>query len=79
MKTLHIISIMLTLVFVFPISAVHAYFDPGTGTMLFQALVAVMATVGVFYRRILNFISKSFGMDKTDEKDIFLDKEEQHE
>ena len=42
----------------------QAYFDPGTGSMLVQALIASIAAVGVsfglFRRRIKTFFSRIF-------------------
>ena len=71
MKPSVILLLLLLFQLVIPISTVQAYFDPGTGSMLFQALVAVLATVGVFYRRILDFFRKILHLDKTEETDIF--------
>jgi hypothetical protein len=38
---------------VFPQNA-YAYLDPGTGSMMLQALAAGIIAAGVFWRRILN-------------------------
>ncbi|MCP4692589.1 MAG: hypothetical protein GY859_31395 [Desulfobacterales bacterium] len=43
----------------------HAYLDPGTGSMLVQALLATVAAVsvslGLFWRRIRLFFDRLFG------------------
>ena len=38
-----------------------AYFDPGAGSMLLQALAAGMIGVAVFWKRIKNMLSSLFG------------------
>jgi len=42
------------------ISKAEAYLDPGTGSMIIQAIVALLAAVGVFWRSILSFFRKIF-------------------
>ncbi len=43
----------------------HAYLDPGTGSMVVQALLAVVAaasvSIGLFWRRIRMFFDRLFG------------------
>ena len=46
----------------------HAYIDPGTGSMLVQAVLAAVAaasvSIGIFRRRIRSFFSRLFGRKK---------------
>ena len=55
------------LVFGQPGSA-HAYLDPGTGSMLLQALVGGIAmalgAVSIYWSRVKNFFSTRFGKSK---------------
>jgi hypothetical protein len=37
-----------------------AYIDPGTGSLLFQALLSGLLTIVVFYKRVISFIKKLF-------------------
>ena len=37
------------------------YIDPGTGSLLFQALLSGFLTIVVFFKRIKAFIKLSFG------------------
>ena len=41
---------------------VYAYLDPGTGSMMIQALLAAIAaasvTIGIFWRRLRSFFSR---------------------
>jgi len=43
----------------------HAYIDPGSGSMMIQALIAVIAAVGtslgVFRTRVNKFLQRIFG------------------
>ena len=43
----------------------YAYLDPGTGSMLVQAVIAAVAaasvSIGVFRRRLLSFFGRIFG------------------
>ena len=54
----------LCVVMLSPITA-HAYLDPGTGSMMVQALLAAVAAVGVsigiFWRRFRSFFGRIFG------------------
>lgn len=38
----------------------HAYLDPGTGSILLQALAAAVLAAGVFWQRILTFVKGLF-------------------
>jgi len=40
-----------------PVTA-HAYIDPGTGSMLFQSLLAVLFGIGVAFRKIRDLIAR---------------------
>jgi hypothetical protein len=46
------------------INHAHAYIDPGTGSMIFQGLLAAIAactvTIGIFWRRLKNVFRKLF-------------------
>jgi len=44
----------------------HAYIDLSIGSMLIQGLIAALISVGIFWRRILSFLSRLFGR-KNDE------------
>lgn len=48
------------------------YFDPGTGSMLVQALIALVAGVGAFFvtfkTNFLNFVKGLFQKKKKNEK-----------
>jgi len=48
-----------------PINSAFAYLDPGTGSMMVQALIAIFAVVsvsiGIFWRRLRSFFSRLFG------------------
>jgi len=47
------------------------YFDPGTGALVVQAVVAVGASVLLFYRRVVNGVKSVFS--KKAEKDLMGD------
>lgn len=47
------------------------YFDPGTGALVVQAVVAVGASVAIFYKRVVNGVKSVFG--KKQEKDLMGD------
>ena len=46
----------------------HAYIDPASGSMVIQALLAVLAavsvSVGLFWQRIRSFIARLLNRDK---------------
>lgn len=44
-----------------------AYLDAGTGSLLIQALIGVLAGIGVFWRRILASIKSKFSGKGTTE------------
>ena len=43
------------------------YIDPGSGSLLFQALLSGLLTVVVFFKRIVAFIKFKFGKNKTED------------
>jgi hypothetical protein len=43
------------------------YIDPGSGSLLFQALLSGLLTVVVFFKRIVAYIKLRFGKKKSDE------------
>ena len=45
------------------------YIDPGSGSLLFQALLSGLLTVIVFFKRIVAYIKYKFGKRKTEEID----------
>ena len=55
----HILLPVLLVLFVLNGSA-RAYLDPGTGSILLQALAAAVLAAGVFWQRITNFIKGLF-------------------
>lgn len=66
MDTKHIYIYIITLsLFVLP-SHAYAYMDPGTGSMLLQALAASLLAVGVFWRRIITFLRGIFSKKSKD-------------
>lgn len=64
-----IIKIVLGLSVLFP-SVAYAYIDPGTGSMMIQALLALIATVsvsiGIFWKRIRSFFARLLGRNKNE-------------
>ncbi len=48
----------------FFVKQAYAYIDPGTGSMLVQALLAVVAivsvSIGIFWQRFRSFLSRIF-------------------
>ena len=49
-----------------------AYIDPGSGSLLFQALLSGLLTVLVFFKRIMGYFKLKFGK-KSDAKTNILD------
>jgi hypothetical protein len=45
------------------------YIDPGSGSLLFQALLSGLLTVLVFFKRIVAYFKYKFGKKKTEEID----------
>ncbi len=44
------------------------YIDPGSGSLLFQAILSGVLTAAVFFKRILAFLKLRFGRNKNQEK-----------
>lgn len=53
------------------------YIDPGSGSLLFQALLSGLLTVVVFFKRIVAFIKFKFGKHKTEDAEDNLDQIDQ--
>jgi hypothetical protein len=53
------------------------YIDPGSGSLLFQALLSGLLTVLVFFKRIVAFIKFKFGKHKTEDIEDNLDQIDQ--
>jgi len=53
------------------------YIDPGSGSLLFQALLSGLLTVVVFFKRIVAFIKFKFGKKNTDHSADNLDQIDQ--
>ncbi len=49
------------------------YIDPGSGSLLFQALLSGLLTVVVFFKRIVAFIKFKFGKKNTEDTTENLD------
>jgi hypothetical protein len=45
------------------------YIDPGSGSLLFQALLSGLLTALVFYKRIVAYFKYKFGKKNTEEID----------
>jgi hypothetical protein len=45
------------------------YIDPGSGSMLYQALLSGLLTLLVFYKRVVAYLKYKFGKKKTEEID----------
>ncbi len=45
----------------------HAYLDPGTGSFFIQMLIAILASImiviSVYWRKVKNWLKKTFGKD----------------
>ncbi len=67
MKSMIYVSLFVGVPFVF-VNHAHAYIDPGTGSMIIQALLAAIAvcavSIGIFWRRLKDFWGRLFGRNK---------------
>ena len=64
--------LILTLCTVLPLILVknaYAYIDPGTGSMIIQAVIAAIAvasvSIGIFWQRFKAFVERLFGRDSS--------------
>ncbi len=55
------------------------YIDPGSGSLLFQALLSGFLTVVVFYKRIVAFIKFKLGKYKAEDTVDFIDEINQND
>jgi hypothetical protein len=55
------------------------YIDPGSGSLLFQALLSGLLTVTIFFKRILVFLNFKFGKRKKEDSVDNLDQSDQNE
>jgi hypothetical protein len=67
----------LTMIFIYllcSISKAHAYLDPGTGSIILQAILgfiaAAAATVSIYWEKFKSIINKVLKRDTKDNKDI---------
>lgn len=65
---------MLVLYYLLSPSSAHAYLDPGTGSYLFQLLIAGLVggafAVKIFWARIKAFFQKLFGRDQENKPQV---------
>lgn len=58
----------------FCVSSAYAYLDPGTGSMMVQAVIAAVAAVsvsiGIFWHRLRTFFSGLFGRKNKGGNDV---------
>ena len=66
-KKIRYLVICLLTFFLFNNSA-HAYLDPGTGSLIFQAIIALFAgiatAISIYWRKFKDFISNLFSKNK---------------
>lgn len=69
MKSLVVVLFCTVLSLVF-VNRANAYIDPGTGSMVIQAVLAVVAaatvSIGIFWRRLKAFLGGSFGRKRNE-------------
>ena len=69
MKELAVILMSIFLVLIF-VNQSYAYIDPGTGSMLVQAvlaaIVAVSVSIGIFWHRIRSFLDRLFNRTRNE-------------
>lgn len=67
-KKMKFIQIFFFLYFLFSYNHAYAYIDPGTGGILLQALLGLVAAVGayitLYWRKFKNFVNKIFKVKK---------------
>ena len=61
-------KILLIFIFYLPSLNAYAYLDPGTGSLILQALLGVLAAIGayitLYWRKLKNLINKIFKKNK---------------
>jgi hypothetical protein len=61
-------KILLIFIFFLPSVNAYAYLDPGTGSLILQALLGVLAAIGayitLYWRKLKNLINKIFKKNK---------------
>ena len=75
-----IINKFLTIIFIYllcSISKAHAYLDPGTGSIILQAILgfiaAAAATISIYWEKFKSIINKVLKRDTKDNKNITKD------
>ena len=67
-KKMKFIQIFFFLYFLFSYNHAYAYIDPGTGGILLQALLGLVAAIGayitLYWRKFKNFVNKIFKIKK---------------
>ncbi len=62
-----IFNLLLILIFLFPNTS-YAYLDPGSGSLILQALLAGLAAVIAFFKKIKNYVRNLFTKKNAKEK-----------
>jgi hypothetical protein len=61
-------KILLIFIFYLPSLNAYAYLDPGTGSLILQALLGILAAIGayitLYWRKLKNLINKIFKKNK---------------
>jgi len=69
------IALIFLCVFAYPLNA-EAYIDPGTGSVIIQAVIATIAVLGIYFRAIWRRASSVFLYFSSKKKKIQEDKKE---
>jgi len=68
-----IVGLALLFILIFFMDSAFAYLDPGTGSMMIQALLAIFAAVsvsiGIFWRRLRSFFGRISSQKSSEEHD----------
>tara|TARA_B100000886_G_C20159274_1_gene381336 strand:- start:335 stop:529 length:195 start_codon:yes stop_codon:yes gene_type:complete len=62
-----ILNLLLILIFLLPNTS-YAYLDPGSGSLILQALLAASAAVLAFFKKIKNYVKNLFSKKNVKEK-----------
>lgn len=62
-----ILNLLLILIFLLPNTS-YAYLDPGSGSLILQALLAGLAAVIAFFKKIKNYVRNLFTKKNAKEK-----------